>query len=174
VELWEEDNFHSFDVVGKAGIELGAWWDEHHDQAYEGITRAGVPNLFNLPSLYSFTGLSYFFTIEGHMKYIARCLGEMRRRSARTFEVTREASNAYFREMQRRLGSSVFLHGNCAPANSYYFNQQVRRRRYAPYRRRWRSGWRGTSPWITTASSGGVPRRYPVMTVCIRPNADIE
>ena len=122
-KVWEKGNFPAFEVTGRGGVELGAFWEEQHFQAYEGITVPGFPNLFNLPSPYSFTGLSYFFTIEGQMKHIARCLGEMKRRNASTFEVTREANDAYFRDMKRRLGSSVFLHGNCAPANSYYFNQ---------------------------------------------------
>lgn len=122
-KLWEPGNFPAFPVVGRGGVELGAWWDEHHPQAYEGITVPGFPNLFMLPSPYAFTGLSYFFTVEGQMKHIGRCLGEMRRRGARSFEVTREANDAYFREVKARLGSSVFVNGDCGPANSYYFNR---------------------------------------------------
>jgi cation diffusion facilitator CzcD-associated flavoprotein CzcO len=122
-KVWEKGNFPPFEVAGKGRVELGRYWDENHFQAYEGITVPGFPNLFNLPSPYSFTGLSYFFTIEGQMKHIARCLGEMRRQGARSFEVTPEANEAYLRDMRRRLGSSVFVNGNCAPANSYYFNR---------------------------------------------------
>jgi cation diffusion facilitator CzcD-associated flavoprotein CzcO len=122
-KVWERGNFPAFDVIGKDGQELGAWWDANRFQAYEGITVPGFPNLFNLPSPYSFTGLSYFFTIEGHMKHVARCLGEMKRRGARSFEITREANDEYLRDMKGRLASSVFLNGNCASANSYYFNQ---------------------------------------------------
>ncbi|MDB5590803.1 NAD(P)/FAD-dependent oxidoreductase [Enterovirga sp.] len=122
-KVWEPGNFPVFEIVGRSGIELGAWWREHHPQAYEGITVPGFPNLFNLPSPYAFTGLSYFFTIEAQMKHIARCLGEMRRRGGRSFEVTSEANDAYFREIKLRMGSSVFTNGHCAPANSYYFNQ---------------------------------------------------
>jgi len=57
------------------------------------------------------------------MKHVARCLGEMKRRGARSFEITREANDEYLRDMKGRLASSVFLNGNCASANSYYFNQ---------------------------------------------------
>jgi cation diffusion facilitator CzcD-associated flavoprotein CzcO len=122
-KVWEKGNFPAFEVVGKNGEELGEWWNENRFQAYEGISIPGFPNLFNLPSPYSFTGLSYFFTIEGQMKHIGRCLGEMRQRGAKTFEVKAEANAAYMQGMKARLGSSVFVNGNCAPANSYYFNQ---------------------------------------------------
>jgi cation diffusion facilitator CzcD-associated flavoprotein CzcO len=122
-KVWQKGSYPPFDVIGKGGVELGGYWDENHFQAYEGITIPGFPNLFNLPSPYSFTGLSYFFTIEGQMKHIARCLGEMRRQGAPSFEVTRAANDAYLRDMRRRMKSSVFVNGDCAPANSYYFNQ---------------------------------------------------
>jgi cation diffusion facilitator CzcD-associated flavoprotein CzcO len=122
-KVWEKGSYPPFDVVGKGGVELRRYWDENHYQAYEGITIPGFPNLFNLPSPYSFTGLSYFFTIEGQMKHIARCLGEMRRKGARSFEVTQAANDAYLREMRGRMQSTVFLNGDCAPARSYYFNQ---------------------------------------------------
>jgi cation diffusion facilitator CzcD-associated flavoprotein CzcO len=122
-KVWEKGSYPPFDVIGKGGVELGGYWAENRFQAYEGITIPGYPNLFNLPSPYSFTGLSYFFTIEGQMKHIARCLGEMRRKGARSFEVTQAANDAYLREMRGRMQSTVFLNGDCAPARSYYFNQ---------------------------------------------------
>src|SRR6185436_4398925 len=28
-KVWEKGNFPAFDVVGRAGVELGAWWDEN-------------------------------------------------------------------------------------------------------------------------------------------------
>ncbi|MFZ5722233.1 MAG: flavin-containing monooxygenase [Pseudomonadota bacterium] len=122
-KVWEKGNFPAFGVYGRNGIELGDWWDSNRFQAYEGITVPGFPNLFNLPSPYSFTGLSYFFTIEAQMKHIARCLGEMRRRNARRFEIRPEANAEFLQKMRNRMPSTVFVNGNCAPANSYYFNQ---------------------------------------------------
>lgn len=121
-KVWEKGNFPAFDVVGKDGVELGDWWSNGRFQAYEGITVPGFPNLFNLPSPYSFTGLSYFFTIEGQMKHIGRCLGEMRRQNAHCFEVQQSANNQFLEKMSGSLGSSVFVNGNCSSSNSYYFN----------------------------------------------------
>ena len=122
-KVWEKGNFPAFPVYGKDGTELGDWWNQHSYQSYEGITVHGYPNMFYLASPYSFTGLSYFFTIEGQMQHIARCLGEMKKRKAKTFEVRQEAQTAFVKKMRKNAESSVFVTGNCAPANSYYFNQ---------------------------------------------------
>ncbi|MDP2228770.1 MAG: NAD(P)/FAD-dependent oxidoreductase [Moraxellaceae bacterium] len=122
-KVWEPGNFPAFDIRGRNGVELGQWWNANRFQAYEGITVPGFPNLFHLPSPFSFSGLSYFFTIEGQMKHIERCLGEMRRQGAESFEVDAAANEAFLERMRAGLGSSVFVNGNCAPSNSYYFNQ---------------------------------------------------
>jgi cation diffusion facilitator CzcD-associated flavoprotein CzcO len=122
-KVWEKGNFPAFEVYGRGGAELGDGWNRNGYESYEGITVHGYPNLFYLASPYSFTGLSYFFTIEGQMEHIARCLKEMRRRKARRFEVKRRAQEAFVAKMRERVKSSVFENGNCLPANSYYFNQ---------------------------------------------------
>lgn len=122
-KVWEKGNFPAFDVIGRDGEELGASWNRNGYQSYEGISVHGFPNLFYLASPYAFTGLSYFFTIEGQMKHIARCLGELRRRGATRFEPSAAAQAAFVRRMHERSASSVFVDGHCGPANSYYFNQ---------------------------------------------------
>lgn len=122
-KVWEKGNFPPFDVVGRDGRELGDFWNQNGYQSYEGISVHGYPNFFYLASPYSFTGLSYFFTIEGQMEHIGRCLREMRRRNARVFEPKRAAQDRFIAKMRENVKSSVFANGNCAPANSYYFNQ---------------------------------------------------
>lgn len=119
--LWEE-NFPAFEIRGRGGLDLGQWWRETRFQAYEGIAMPGFPNLFHLPSPYAYSGLSYFTTIERQMKHMERCLGELQRRRAKTFEIRPEANERFLREMQQRLRRSLFVNGNCAPSNSYYFN----------------------------------------------------
>jgi cation diffusion facilitator CzcD-associated flavoprotein CzcO len=118
--VYGKDSFHS--IVGKDGVELRDHWLRTRFESYEGLTIPGFPNLFYLPAPYSYTGLSYFFTIEGEMKHIARCLGEMRRRGARSFEPDRAATQRFVERMQARLGDSVFIPGQCTAANSYYFD----------------------------------------------------
>lgn len=120
-DLWDT-NFPALDIVGRDGRDLGKWWRENRFQAYEGITVPRFPNFLSLNSPYSYSGLSYFTTIEGQMKHIGRLFGELRRRGARTFEVTDEANARFLDEATERLQSSVFYRGDCATSRSYYFD----------------------------------------------------
>lgn len=119
--LWEE-NFPAVQLTGRQGKDLRHWWRESSFQSFEGLSLPGFPNLFYLPGPYAYNGLSFFNTIEGQMKHMSRCLHEMRRRGANSFEATQEANDAFVDEMKQHLQSSVFLNGNCTSANSYYFN----------------------------------------------------
>lgn len=120
--LWDT-NFPAFQIIGRDGRDLGAWWRAGRFQAYEGITVPKLPNFLSLNSPYSYSGLSYFTTIEGQMKHIARLFGEMRRRGAEVFEVTDEANTRYLDRCTTALDSSVFYAGDCSGSRSYYFNQ---------------------------------------------------
>lgn len=119
--LWDT-NFPAIEVVGRGGRSLGPWWRENRFQAYEGVAVPGFPNLLSLASPYSYSGLSYFTTVETQMAHMTRLLGELARRGATTFEVTSEANERYLDEMTARLDDSVFYRGACASARSYYFN----------------------------------------------------
>ena len=121
-DLWET-NFPAFEVIGKQGRSLGEFWRNNRFQAYEGITVPGFPNLLSLNSPYSYSGLSYFTTIESQMKHMGRLLGEVRRRKAKTFEVTDQANSDFLDRMTAKVGDSIFALGDCSSANSYYFNQ---------------------------------------------------
>ncbi|WP_067656684.1 flavin-containing monooxygenase [Nocardia harenae] len=120
-DLWQA-NFPAITVLGRDGIDLGAWWRESRFQAYEGITVPRFPNFLSLNSPYSYSGLSYFTTVEAQMKHMGRLLGELARRGAATFEVTERANAAFLDRVTERLGSSVFYGGDCASARSYYFD----------------------------------------------------
>ncbi|WP_456696566.1 flavin-containing monooxygenase [Aeromicrobium sp. P5_D10] len=120
--LWDS-NFPAFEIIGRDGLDLGKFWRENRFQAYEGVAVPGFPNLISLNSPYSYSGLSYFTTIESQMAHMARLLGEMRRRGARTFEVTERANTEFLDRMTESLGDSVFVNGSCATSRSYYFNQ---------------------------------------------------
>ncbi|NDZ94137.1 NAD(P)/FAD-dependent oxidoreductase [Streptomyces sp. SID6673] len=120
--LWDV-NFPAFQIIGRDGKDLGKWWRDNRFQAYEGITVPAFPNLLSLNSPYSYSGLSYFTTIEGQMKHMRRLFGELKRRGATTFEVTTDANDRFLAEVTDNLQSSVFYNGNCASARSYYFNQ---------------------------------------------------
>ncbi|NRQ48901.1 flavin-containing monooxygenase [Aeromicrobium stalagmiti] len=120
--LWDA-NFPAFEVVGRGGKDLGRFWREGRFQAYEGVAVPGFPNFISLNSPYSYSGLSYFTTIESQMKHMERLIGEMQRRGAATFEVTERANTAFLDRMTGNLEDSVFVHGSCATSRSYYFNQ---------------------------------------------------
>lgn len=122
-KVWDKGSAPPFEVIGNNKTELGEFWNTQRFQAYEGISIPNFPNLFYLPAPFSFTGLSYFSSIEGHMKHIERCLGEMKKRKAKSFEVKQEANDAFLKDMRSRMDSTVFMSGNCGSSNSYYFNQ---------------------------------------------------
>lgn len=121
-DLWEA-NFPAIEIIGRDGRDLGKWWRENRFQAYEGVTVPKFPNFVSLNSPYSYSGLSYFTTIETQMRHIDRLFTAMRRRGASDFEVTGQANDAFLARMTEKIGDSVFVLGHCAPANSYYFNQ---------------------------------------------------
>ena len=120
--LWDV-NFPAIEVIGREGRNLGKWWRDNRFQAYEGVAVPKFPNFLTLASPYSYSGLSYFTTIESQMRHMRRLFGEMSRRGARTFEVSEAANARFLDRVTRKLGSSVFVLGSCSTARSYYFNQ---------------------------------------------------
>ena len=121
-DLWEA-NFPAIRIVGREGRDLGQWWRERRFQAYEGVAVPGFSNLVSLNSPYSYSGLSYFTTIESQMRHMDRLLTELQRREARSFEVSAAANEGFLDAMTERVEHSIFTLGSCGSANSYYFNQ---------------------------------------------------
>jgi cation diffusion facilitator CzcD-associated flavoprotein CzcO len=120
--IWDV-NFPAFEVIGRDGRNLGKWWRDNRFSSYEGVSIPYFPNFLNLASPYSYSGLSYFTTIEAHMRHLSRLFGEVRRRGAGTFEVSERAHDEFLDRMTKLLGDSVFYRGSCSTARSYYFNQ---------------------------------------------------
>lgn len=120
--LWDV-NFPAIEVIGREGRNLGKWWRDNRFQAYEGVSVPYFPNFLTLASPYSYSGLSYFTTIESQMKHMDRLFGEVRKRGAATFEVTQQANDDFLDRMTANLEDSVFTLGSCQTARSYYFNQ---------------------------------------------------
>ncbi|WP_278264172.1 NAD(P)/FAD-dependent oxidoreductase [Nocardia sp. AG03] len=120
--LWDV-NFPAIEIVGREGVNLGKFWRDNRFQAYEGITVPKFPNFLSLNSPYSYSGLSYFTTIEAQMKHMGRLFTELFRRGEHTFEVTERANAQFLDRVTEKLGSSVFYGGDCSTARSYYFNQ---------------------------------------------------
>lgn len=120
--LWDV-NFPAIEIIGRDGLNLGKFWRDNRFQAYEGISVPKFPNFVSLNSPYSYSGLSYFTTIEAQMKHMARLFSEMFRRGEQVFEVTDHANTEFLDRVTDKLDSSVFYGGQCSTARSYYFNQ---------------------------------------------------
>jgi len=120
-DVWN-NNLPAFEVLGRDGRNLGKWWRENKFQAYEGLTVPGFPNFLSLSSPYAWVGMSWFDTVECQMRHMKRLFGELQRRGASSFEVTDEANTRFLDRMTELLGDSVFMLGNCASSNSYWFN----------------------------------------------------
>ncbi|WP_200172481.1 flavin-containing monooxygenase [Tomitella cavernea] len=120
--LWDV-NFPAIEVIGRGGRNLGAWWRDNRFQAYEGVSVPCFPNFLTLSSPYSYSGLSYFTTIEAQMKHLTRLFHGMRAAGADTFEVTESANSAFLDRVTDLLDDSVFYRGTCEGSRSYYFNQ---------------------------------------------------
>ena len=121
--LWDA-NFPAIEVIGREGRNLGKWWREHGYSAYEGVTVPEFPNFVTLNSPYSYSGLSYFMTIEVQMRHLERLFGELRARGARTFEISERANAEFLARMLERMDDTVFNLGACATSRSYYFTNE--------------------------------------------------
>jgi cation diffusion facilitator CzcD-associated flavoprotein CzcO len=121
-DIWQQ-NFPAVEIIGRDARNLGEWWRKTRFQAYEGVAVPYFPNYLTLASPYSYSGLSYFTTIESQMRHIRRLFREVQRRGARTFEVSEAANARFLDRVTRKLGDSVFVLGSCSTARSYYFNQ---------------------------------------------------
>jgi len=120
-DLWDT-NFPAIDIVGRDGADLRTWWREERFQTYLGAAVPGFPNYLCVNSPYGYLGLSYFWTIEAWMGHVARLFTHLRSRAATVFEVDRAANDRYVATMRRRRRRSIFDGGDCASANSYYFD----------------------------------------------------
>jgi cation diffusion facilitator CzcD-associated flavoprotein CzcO len=121
--LWDA-NFPAIEVIGREGRNLGKWWREQGYQAYEGVSVPQFPNFITLNSPYSYSGLSYFMTIEIQMRHLERLFGELRDRDATTFEISARANDEFLARMLARMDDTVFNLGSCATSRSYYFTNE--------------------------------------------------
>lgn len=121
--LWDT-NFPAIEVIGRDGRNLGKQWRESGYHAYEGVTVAGFPNFITLNSPYSYSGLSYFMTIEVQMRHLERLFTELEQRGARTFEISERADQEFLAHMLERMDDTVFVQGSCSTARSYYYTNE--------------------------------------------------
>jgi len=126
------------EVRGRDGRDLNEVWNEGAN-AYLGMAVAGFPNLFVMygPNTNLGSG-SIIFQLESQMNYIADAVERLRRIGA-PLSVRPEVQQAFDREMQSRLSTSVWQTG----CNNWYIDEHGRNTNNWPgftleYRRRTR------------------------------------
>ncbi|MFK7894839.1 MAG: flavin-containing monooxygenase [Myxococcota bacterium] len=120
--VFDETAMPAFEIRGVGGKSLGEYWSKAHFQAYQGATVPDFPNFFLFMGPYSAAGASYFTMIDTQSKHLSRCLVAARKRGANYVEVKQGAHDRDFELVNARRGDTVLFAGNCAPANSYYFD----------------------------------------------------
>lgn len=118
------DNLPPFPMSGVTGRDVREFWRTERFQAYEGSSVKGYPNLWFIVGPYSFTGGSWFGTIDHQVTHALRVIKEARRRDATEAAVRPEKHDRSFRQALRRQRNTVFFNNNCAGSNSYYFDER--------------------------------------------------
>jgi cation diffusion facilitator CzcD-associated flavoprotein CzcO len=113
-----------YPVVGRRGVELGAFWDEHRFQAYQGVSVPGFPNLFAIAGPYGFVAGSYFWMLESTAAHAVRVIAEARRRGATSAEIRQLPHDRYVARCRARQQNSPLFTEACATSNTYYVNFQ--------------------------------------------------
>ena len=118
----DPENFRRTPVRGRDGFDLATHYERNRLKAYEGISMPGLPNHFMMFGPHGFTGASWYVLVQNTSRHVVRVLEESRRRGATAVEVTPEATERFFGMVDRRLSGSLWASGDCATANSYYYD----------------------------------------------------
>jgi cation diffusion facilitator CzcD-associated flavoprotein CzcO len=107
------------EVVGAGGRTLAEEW-AYLARAYLGLSVPGFPNMFLLfgPNTGGGSG-SVLYTIEAEMAHVIAALRELERANAPRIEVSREAAEAFDRELRAALVGTVWQSG----CKSYYLDE---------------------------------------------------
>ncbi|URM94444.1 NAD(P)/FAD-dependent oxidoreductase [Actinomadura madurae] len=98
-------------IVGRDGRELNEAWRDGA-QAHLGITVSGFPNLFLLYGPYTNLGHnSIIYMLESQIRYVLGCVDALRRARLDWIDVKPDVQDAFTREMQERMRSTVWQEG---------------------------------------------------------------
>lgn len=99
-------------IVGRGGKRLHEAW-AHGAEAHRGVTVSGFPNLFVLYGPNTNLGHnSIIFMSERQMDYAMQLIDTLRTRDLRYLDVKPEAQDAYNRQLQAKLATTVWA-ANC-------------------------------------------------------------
>ncbi|TDH50287.1 NAD(P)/FAD-dependent oxidoreductase [Mycobacterium eburneum] len=122
--LWDNRAVPPFPVIGRDGVNLGQFWDEHRYQAYQGVSIPGFPNAFTITGPYGFVLGSYLWMIEATSAHLSRAIAEAKRLGATVCEIRQEAHDAYFQECLKRQERNFLFTPTCAGSNTYYIDDK--------------------------------------------------
>jgi hypothetical protein len=107
------------EVVGVGGRTLAEEW-AYLARAYLGLSVPDFPNMFILfgPNTGGGSG-SVIYTIEAGMRHVLAALEELKRTNARRIEISRDAAEAFDRELRAALVGTVWESG----CSSYYLDE---------------------------------------------------
>lgn len=118
----DPENYRRTPVRGRDGFDLATHYQRNRLKAYEGISMPGLPNHFLIFGPYGWTGAAWHVLVQTASRHIVRVIDEARRRGATAVEVSPEATDRFHAMVERNLAGSLWLQGDCARANSYYFD----------------------------------------------------
>lgn len=111
---------NKIDIRGRGGELLRDKWAEG-PRTYLGLTSAGFPNLFTLTGPQSPSVLSNMpVSIEQHVEFVARIIGDLHERGAATIEPTREAEDAWVTHNQELAEATLFTQ-----ADTWYMGANI-------------------------------------------------
>lgn len=111
-------------VRGRAGFDLATFYREHRLRSYEGISLPGLPNHFMIFGPYGWIGGTWHQLVEYTAAHVVRVLRAAEGLGATMVEVHEDAAEHWTAAMRDRFEDSLFLNGQCATANSYYFDER--------------------------------------------------
>lgn len=120
---FDPEPFEDRPVHGRDGFDLAALYRERTPGSYESVSLPGLPNHFMIFGPYGWTGGTWHQLVESASAHIVRVVREAGRRGATAVEVRPEAAEAWTAMAERKLSHSLWREGNCATANSYYFDR---------------------------------------------------
>jgi 4-hydroxyacetophenone monooxygenase len=120
-------------VIGRGGRDLGAEWGEEEARAYIGCQVPGYPNFFMTggPNSAPNHAAGQNIVSERQVHYMIESLDYARAQGKRTIEPTREAYEAFNRQIDERMPQMIWSHPK---AESYYRNSKGRVFLSWPYR----------------------------------------
>ena len=122
-EVFQKGSVPTYRLLGKNGLDISDFWEQHRYQAFMGATVPNFPNFFMMFGPYSVCTASWFGMIDTQSKHLVRCLKAARRRDANYIEVKKASADRDFAKIQGRTKYTIFKAGNCATSNSYYFDR---------------------------------------------------